>query len=144
MSMVINSALYRNGKRERDLSVEAISDVLHTPGSFVWLGLHEPDNAMLDLVQEEFGLHDLAIEDEGHVACGVQERLLARGHVDHGQAAVAHAQGFFQIQLAFVGTAMVLAFVHAPQRFAVDLPGALGVKDSDYSAHDLAFLLVLG
>lgn len=63
MSMVINSALYRNGKRERDLSVEAISDVLHTPGSFVWLGLHEPDNAMLDRVQEEFGLHDLAIED---------------------------------------------------------------------------------
>jgi magnesium transporter len=61
--MVINSALYRNGKRERDLSVEAISDVLHTPGSFVWLGLHEPDNAMLDRVQEEFGLHDLAIED---------------------------------------------------------------------------------
>ena len=63
MPMVINSALYRNGKRERDLSVEDISDVLHTPGSFVWLGLHEPDNAMLKQVQEEFALHDLAIED---------------------------------------------------------------------------------
>ncbi|MBA9883092.1 magnesium and cobalt transport protein CorA [Ralstonia pickettii] len=63
MPMVINSALYRSGKRERDLSVDAISDVLHSPGSFVWLGLHEPDNAMLARVQEEFGLHDLAIED---------------------------------------------------------------------------------
>ncbi len=63
MPMVINSALYRNGRRERDLSVEAISDVLHSPGTFVWLGLHEPDDAMLARLQEEFQLHDLAIED---------------------------------------------------------------------------------
>ncbi|AXW63914.1 magnesium transporter (plasmid) [Ralstonia solanacearum] len=63
MPMVINSALYRNGRRERDLSVEAISDVLHSPGAFVWLGLHEPDDAMLARVQEEFQLHDLAVED---------------------------------------------------------------------------------
>jgi hypothetical protein len=39
------------------------------------------------------------------------------------------------MQLAFVGTAVVLAFVHAPQRFAVDLPVAMGVKNADYSAH---------
>jgi magnesium transporter len=29
----------------------------------VWLGLHEPDEKLLREVQEEFGLHDLAIED---------------------------------------------------------------------------------
>ena len=69
------------------------------------------------------------------IAADIRGRVL-----DASGAAVAHAQGFFQIQLAFVGTAVVLAFVHAPQRFAVDLPVALGVKDSDYSAHDVGFL----
>jgi magnesium transporter len=32
-------------------------------GGFVWIGLYEPDEAVLDKLQEEFGLHDLAIED---------------------------------------------------------------------------------
>jgi magnesium transporter len=30
---------------------------------FVWLGLFEPDPAELELVQQSFGLHDLAVED---------------------------------------------------------------------------------
>ena len=29
-------------------------------GSFVWVGLYEPEDALLDKLQEEFGLHDLA------------------------------------------------------------------------------------
>ncbi|MEG3182435.1 magnesium and cobalt transport protein CorA [Novilysobacter erysipheiresistens] len=61
---VVNCAAYdRTGKR-RDISLDAISDVLAIDdGSFVWVGLHEPDDALLDKLQEEFGLHDLAIED---------------------------------------------------------------------------------
>src|SRR5690606_30023520 len=40
------------------------SDVLaEDDGSFVWIGLYEPDDAVLETLQEEFGLHDLAIED---------------------------------------------------------------------------------
>jgi magnesium transporter len=31
--------------------------------TFVWVGLHEPDEPLLLKLQEEFGLHDLAIED---------------------------------------------------------------------------------
>ena len=34
--------------------------------NFVWVGLHEPDEALLEKLQEEFGLHDLAIEDAHH------------------------------------------------------------------------------
>ncbi|MGH9371090.1 MAG: ThuA domain-containing protein [Vicinamibacterales bacterium] len=33
------------------------------PGQFVWLGLSEPDEALLRRVQQKFHLHDLAIED---------------------------------------------------------------------------------
>lgn len=61
---VINCAVYaRDGKR-RDIAIEAISDALSIDdGSFVWIGLYEPDAGVLDTIQEEFGLHDLAIED---------------------------------------------------------------------------------
>jgi magnesium transporter len=64
---VINCAVYdREGKRH-DVSLDAISDVLAVDdGSFVWVGLYEPEETLLDKLQEEFGLHDLAVEDAQH------------------------------------------------------------------------------
>jgi magnesium transporter len=64
---VINCAAYdRHGKR-RDITLDQISDVLAIDdGSFVWVGMYEPEPALLDKLQEEFGLHDLAIEDAQH------------------------------------------------------------------------------
>ena len=60
---VVNCAVFHDGQR-RDISLDAISDVLAVDDdSFVWVGLYEPDEALLDKLQEEFGLHDLAIED---------------------------------------------------------------------------------
>src|SRR3974390_3184381 len=50
-SMVVNCIAYRNGERLRE------------EGTFVWLGLHDPDEGLLRETQQEFGLHDLAIED---------------------------------------------------------------------------------
>lgn len=62
--MVVNCIAYRkDGTRIGDISIDAISDVLAQPDTFVWVGLHEPDEALLEKLQEEFGLHDLAIED---------------------------------------------------------------------------------
>jgi hypothetical protein len=76
-----------------------------------------------------------AVVDDHHAAVRVEQRLLAGGQVDHGQAAVAHAQRFFQVQLALVRAPVVLAFIHAVQRGAVDLALARGIKNSDNSAH---------
>lgn len=60
---VVNCALYRDGRRQ-DISLDQISDVLSVDDdSFVWVGLHEPAEALLDKLQQEFALHDLAIED---------------------------------------------------------------------------------
>ncbi|HEY8011258.1 MAG TPA: magnesium/cobalt transporter CorA [Rudaea sp.] len=62
--MLINCVAYgKDGRKLRDISVDAISDVLKDPDQFVWVGLLEPDEALLAKLQEEFGLHDLAIED---------------------------------------------------------------------------------
>src|SRR5690606_28101720 len=61
---VINSAVYGRDGVRRDVPLDAISDVLaDDDGGFVWIGLYEPDDTVLEKLQEEFGLHDLAIED---------------------------------------------------------------------------------
>lgn len=64
---VVNCAAYdRNGHR-RDISLDEISDVLaDADGGFVWVGLYEPEERLLDALQDEFGLHDLAVEDAHH------------------------------------------------------------------------------
>lgn len=61
---VINCVRYdRTGERQ-DIAIDAISEVLAVDdGSFVWIGIREPDATVLAKLQEEFGLHDLAIED---------------------------------------------------------------------------------
>ncbi|WP_017462683.1 magnesium/cobalt transporter CorA [Dyella ginsengisoli] len=65
--MVVNCVAYhRDGRRIGDITIDAISDVLAEPDTFVWVGLHEPDEPLLEKLQEEFDLHDLAIEDAHH------------------------------------------------------------------------------
>src|SRR6187431_1020198 len=61
--MVVNLVAYRKGQRLPPITLDQISEVLERPDTFVWMGLHEPDEALLGKLQEEFGLHDLAIED---------------------------------------------------------------------------------
>lgn len=64
--MIIDCAGYENGRR---VSTLAISDV-HTWTShsnrFAWIGLYEPSETLLREVQQQFGLHDLAVEDALH------------------------------------------------------------------------------
>lgn len=63
MGAIVNCVAYRQGKRLGTVGMEEIPAVLGVPGTFVWLGLHEPDLALLRQVQRAFGLHDLAVED---------------------------------------------------------------------------------
>jgi magnesium transporter len=63
MGTVVNCAAYADGRKTGDVAIQDISEVLKNEDQFVWIGLHEPDEALLRQIQEEFGLHDLAIED---------------------------------------------------------------------------------
>ncbi|HZH43619.1 MAG TPA: magnesium/cobalt transporter CorA [Lysobacter sp.] len=64
---VINCVAYGRDGSRREITLDAISDVLAVDdGSFVWVGLYEPDEGILAKLQEEFGLHDLAVEDAQH------------------------------------------------------------------------------
>ena len=60
---VIDCASYGAGVRLATLGIEDIPAALADPSIFVWLGLYEPDEALLDEVQAAFSLHDLAVED---------------------------------------------------------------------------------
>lgn len=66
-AMVVNCVAYdASGKRLPEITLDQISDVLEQPDTFVWVGLHEPDEPLLEKLQEEFSLHDLAVEDAHH------------------------------------------------------------------------------
>jgi magnesium transporter len=63
MSAVVNCAAYAHGHKVADVALDDVSEVVNLPDRFLWIGLHEPSEELLRKVQEEFGLHDLAIED---------------------------------------------------------------------------------
>lgn len=63
MKEIVNCAAYAEGKRITDLQLSEVADVLQTKNQFVWIGLHEPSEKILEQVQKEFNLHDLAVED---------------------------------------------------------------------------------
>jgi magnesium transporter len=60
---VVACALYRDGQRVHDIAVEEIGTIAGRDGGIVWLGLHEPDGALLGTIQAQLGLHELMIED---------------------------------------------------------------------------------
>jgi magnesium transporter len=68
--MIMKCVAYQNGVSIGDVTIEDISEVLKREHTFVWLGLREANSELLAKIQEEFGLHDLAIED----ACAAHQR----------------------------------------------------------------------
>jgi magnesium transporter len=63
MEGVVACVAYAEGRRVRDVAIPDISEALKEAGVFVWVGLHDPSPDLLQQIQKEFGLHDLAVED---------------------------------------------------------------------------------
>ena len=64
--MLINCVAYRDGTKLADITTAEISDYIGQPGCFVWVALRDASDVELALMQEEFGLHNLAVEDARH------------------------------------------------------------------------------
>lgn len=64
--MLINCVAYQEGERLCDVPVEHISNFLSRPDCFVWVALRDPEPPELEQMQQEFGLHELAVEDAHH------------------------------------------------------------------------------
>jgi magnesium transporter len=125
---VVASYLYRDGRRVSALPI----DCVHAPKDdteFVWIGLHEPTPDEVHSLQENFGLHPLAVEDAlnshqipkvdvygdqlfvvaktahldgDHIAYGETAMFVGRGHiitVRHGSART-HSELRLQLEAA--------------------------------------------
>ena len=64
--MLINCVAYQDGRRLADIPVDQIHLFVNEPDCFVWVALQDPEPAELEVMQKEFGLHELAVEDARH------------------------------------------------------------------------------
>jgi magnesium transporter len=64
--MLINCVAYANGKKLADIPIAEISDYLQRQDCFVWVALKDAADDELVTMQNEFGLHPLAVEDAQH------------------------------------------------------------------------------
>jgi len=113
--MVVACAAYEGGRRIADLEIDQLDEFKTAPGQFLWIGLHEPDEALLARMQKRFGLHDLAVEDTRHahqrpklevygdaIFMVLHTAQLRDGHVEFGETHV------------FAGPGYVLSVRHGP------------------------------
>ena len=73
--MLINCVAYEDGRKLADCAIDDISEYLKRAGCFVWVALLDASASELKKMQEEFGLHDLAVEDaqQGHQRPKIEE-----------------------------------------------------------------------
>lgn len=105
---IVASTVYAGGQRVKDVAIAEAGEWSKRPGHVVWIGLFEPSPDLLQHVQAQLGLHELAIEDagkahqhpkieqygealfivartaqliEGHIAFGETHLFVGRGYV---------------------------------------------------------------
>jgi magnesium transporter len=87
--MIVDCAAYVDGeRREGDLTLERAGEAAGEEGTFVWVGVVEPSEAEFDAIAEEFGLHELAVEDA--VRAHQRPKLEAYGETIHMVVKPAH------------------------------------------------------
>jgi magnesium transporter len=64
--MLVNCVAYSEGRKLADIPKEEISEYLKKPNCFVWVGLKDPEPSEIEEMRQEFGLHELAVEDARH------------------------------------------------------------------------------
>lgn len=149
-SCVINCVVYDTTGKRHDITLDAISDVLaQDDGSFVWVGLYEPADEILEKLQEEFGLHDLAVEDAQHAH--QRPKLEAYGHsmfvVTHTAQVVSEKIVYGETHI-FVGSRYLVTVRHgsslsyAPVRERVEREPELLVLGPSYGLYAVLDFIV--
>jgi magnesium transporter len=64
--MLISCVAYQDGKKLANIAKEDIGQYVSRPECFVWVAMYEPTPEELAEMQQEFGLHELAVEDAQH------------------------------------------------------------------------------
>src|SRR5215204_6147083 len=64
--MLVNCAAYQDGRKVADIDVSDIRSYTSRPNCFVREAKKDPEPTQLAALQDEFGLHELAVEDAHH------------------------------------------------------------------------------
>ena len=64
--MIVNCVAYQNGRRLTNIPVSEIHSYISHTDCFVWVALNDATPDELQVMQREFSLHDLALEDAQH------------------------------------------------------------------------------
>ena len=64
--MIVNCVAYHRGQRLADIPLTEVRTHLDRRDCFVWVALKDAEPAELALLQQEFNLHELAVEDAQH------------------------------------------------------------------------------
>jgi magnesium transporter len=64
--MLVNCVAYERGTKLADIPLSEIHNYTARPECFVWVAVKDPGVDELAVLQEEFGLHELAVEDARH------------------------------------------------------------------------------
>ena len=124
MKGLVISTAYADGQRIGEVAIPDISEVLKQPGRFVWVGLHEPDDEVLKEVQQEFSLHDLAVEDaaRAHQRPKLDQYgdsifvVLRTAHIDSTTGGIDHGETHL-----FVGSNYIVSVRHGGSLPYVDV-----------------------
>ncbi len=60
---IVAAGAYAGGRRVADVAIDEAGAWARREGHFVWIGLLEPDEALLHRIQQQFTLHDLVLSD---------------------------------------------------------------------------------
>jgi magnesium transporter len=140
----VRTRLYRDGTCvSRDFPVADIAGHLADPGSVVWLDVLRPTADDLDLVNTQFDLHELAVEDAGQEN---QRPKLDRypGHLFLSAYAISLDAGATRLEVneiaAFI-TDRALVTIRKDDRFDIAPVLARWDTSADLGRYGVAFLL---
>ena len=105
-AVLISCVAYEQGRRIGDIPISEIRS-FRRPGCFVWVAIRDPEPSEVEVLQAEFDLHDLAVEDaqRGHqrpkldeygstLFAVVQTIEHSEGELHAGEAAIFVGQDF--------------------------------------------------
>jgi magnesium transporter len=119
--MLVSCVAYENGRKLADIPVDDISEYVHRPNCFIWVAMFEPTQSELGQMAEEFGLHELAVEDasKGHQRPKIEEYGDSLFAVLHPVEIVKPDDGAEELKIGevdiFVGPNYVLTVRHRTQ-----------------------------
>jgi magnesium transporter len=139
--MLVNCVAYRQGHKLADIPISQIRAHIAQPDCFVWVAIKDPEPGELDMLQEEFGLHELAVEDaqRGHQRPKLEE--YGRSLFIVLQMIEMDAQDLRVGEVAiFVGERYVLSVRQRAQRGFTDVR-ARTEEEPDLLRHGSAYVL---